>query len=87
MHSFGDPTDGLAAILLHYWGDIGMDARNCQSILYPGCPSQESEHMAEAVRRILPERIKLRRDESRAAARPGKPHHEFGGSNPHVNLQ
>ena len=66
---------------------IGMDARNCQSILYQRCHRLESERTAETVRRILPELLKLHSCESRAACATRQSAPSIRRFNSHVDLQ
>jgi hypothetical protein len=67
---FQSPKDELAAIMLHFWGVRLWKTRPKLAVdPLPEMPAQEPERTAEAVRRILPELIRLHRYESRAVTR------------------
>jgi hypothetical protein len=70
---FQSPKDELAAIMLHFCGVRLWKTRPKLAVdPLPEMPLQEPERTAEAVRRILPELIKLHRYESRAVTRRDK---------------
>jgi hypothetical protein len=67
---FASPTDEGAWIMQRYFGAMLWKGRPKFAVdPLPMMPSQEPERTAEAVRRILPELVKLRRYESRAVMR------------------
>jgi len=67
---FQSPKDEAAWIMQHYWGATLWKGRPKFAVdPLPMMPSQEPQRTAEAVRRILPELIKLHRYESRAVVR------------------
>ena len=67
---FASPKDELAWILQHYCGATLWKGRPKFAVdPLPAMPSQEPQRTAEAVRRVLPELIKLNRYESRAVTR------------------
>jgi hypothetical protein len=67
---FASPKDEAAWIMQHYFGATLWKGRPKFAVdPLPAMPSQEPQRTAEAVRRILPELIKLNRYESRAVTR------------------
>jgi len=71
--AFQSPKDEIAAIMLHFHGVRLWKTRPKFAVdPLPEMPSQEPERTAEAVRRILPELIRLHRYESRAVTRRDK---------------
>jgi hypothetical protein len=67
---FASPKDEVAWIMLHYFGSTLWKGRPKFAVdSLPAMPSQEPQRTAEAMRRILPELVKLRRYESRAVMR------------------
>ena len=67
---FASPKDELAWILQHYCGATLWKGRPKFAVdPLPAMPSQEPQRTAEAVRRVLPELIKLNRYETRAVTR------------------
>lgn len=67
---FASPKDQCGWIMQHYFGATLWKGRPKFAVdPLPTMPSQEPQRTAEAVRRILPELIKLNRYESRAVTR------------------
>ena len=67
---FASPKDEVAWIMQRYFGATLWKGRPKFAVdPLPAMPSQEPQRTAEAVRRILPDLIKLHRYESRAVAR------------------
>jgi hypothetical protein len=67
---FLSPKDEAAWIMQHYFGATLWKGRPKFALdPLPPMPSQEPQRTAEAVRRILPELLRLQRYESRAVAR------------------
>src|SRR5271169_690079 len=67
---FASPKDEVAWIMQHYFGSTLWKGRPKFAVdPLPPMPSPELQHTAEAVRRILPELVRLQRYESRAVAR------------------
>ncbi|MGO8911487.1 MAG: hypothetical protein ACLQDM_19495 [Bradyrhizobium sp.] len=61
---FASPKDEGAWIMQHYWGATLWKGRPKFAVdPLPPMPSQEPQRTAEAVRRILPELVRLQRDE------------------------
>jgi hypothetical protein len=65
---FASPMDEGAWILLRYWGAT-LGKPKCAVDPLPAMPSEEPERTAEAVRRALPDLLRLHRYESRAVTR------------------
>ncbi len=67
---FQSPMDEAAWIMQRYWGATLWQGRPKFAVdPLPAMPSQEPARTAEAVRRLLPELLKLHRYESRAVMR------------------
>jgi hypothetical protein len=67
---FQSPKDELASITQHHWGAMLWKGRPKFAVdPLPAMPSEEPQRTAEAMRRILPELIRLLRYESRAVTR------------------
>src|SRR5450631_2551649 len=67
---FASPKDEAAWILQHYFGATLWKGRPKFAVdPLPAMPSQEPQRTAEAVRRALPDLLKLHRYESRAVTR------------------
>ena len=67
---FASPKDEAAWIMLRYWGATLWKGRPKFAVdPLPAMPSQEPARTAEAVRRMLPDLLKLNRYESRAVTR------------------
>jgi hypothetical protein len=67
---FRAPLDEAAWIILHYWGERWWPIRPKFAVdRLPAMPTEEPARTAEAVRRALPELVRLNRYERRAVAR------------------
>jgi hypothetical protein len=67
---FASAKDEMAWIMLRYWGaTLGKRRPKCAVDPLPAMPSEEPERTAEAVRRALPDLLRLQRYESRAVTR------------------
>jgi hypothetical protein len=67
---FASPKDEAAWILQHFFGATLWKGRPKFAVdPLPAMPSQEPQRTAEAVRRALPDLLKLNRYESRAVTR------------------
>jgi hypothetical protein len=67
---FASPKDEFAWIMQHYCGATLWKGRPKFAVdSLPAMPSEEPQRTAEAVRRILPQLVRLHRYESRAVTR------------------
>jgi hypothetical protein len=67
---FRTPMDEAAWIMQHYWGAaLGNIRPKCAVDTLPPMPEEEPQRTAEAVRRVLPDLLRLARYEARASKR------------------